>query len=92
LFPIVGDAILKIGHHIEKSANGELEDIDMAITYPARGQSPKQFTYFEVKIDQTSQKYRVTIVDGGIHQHHVKIRIQSQATMFQNLTVLIYGK
>jgi Transcription activator MBF2 len=65
--------------------------IETNMNFPQIGCSKQLITYIELRMDQTSDKFDARITRGGINSTYVTLQIRSVETLYQNVTVVVYG-
>jgi Transcription activator MBF2 len=92
LFSSIGDYhLLTLKRSIMSKTNGPV-NLDQVVSYPESKTSKMQITCVEVRSEQTSKKFDVKIVKGGINQSGITLQVKSMNTTYQKLSVTFYGK
>lgn len=80
-----------VGHGEARRAAIIPQDITVIVLYPESGECGKTISYVEIQSTQLFRFGGADILDGGIGQRHIKIRVVAKLTIFIDVVASIYG-
>ena len=88
-FLFIGDEL--INEQSDKESFPSAQDVEIILAYPNSGQKVWKITHVNILVDQSSSVGKGYVIDGGIQEKYIAVRVEANHTLHFSYLASFYG-